>query len=146
MLGLRIVGGAVKEGKGGDVAVDRKDFGEEVGGVYQAGEEDKAEQVLVHPLLQPVETHVYRLGLLRADRRSRKTNSAFVIDKKKGRGLLGVAEVGECERELNQNLPTPKSCGILCLCHRRNHYWYTLAEGVEGGIVGSSVREWGGRV
>ena len=81
VLGVRIVVGAVKEGKGGDVAVDGKDFGEEVGGVDQAGEEDKAEQVLAHPLLQPVETHVYRLGLLRANRRSCKTDSAFVIDK-----------------------------------------------------------------
>jgi hypothetical protein len=71
------------------VAVDGKDFGEEIGGVDQAGEEEKAEKVLVRPLLQPVETHVYRLGLLRANRRSRKTDSAFVIDKKKGRRLLG---------------------------------------------------------
>ena len=78
--GLRVVGGAVKEGKGGYVAVDGKDFGEEVGGVDEAGEEDKAEKVLAHPLLQPVETHVYRLGLLRTNRRRRKTDSAFVID------------------------------------------------------------------
>ena len=78
---LRVVGGAVKEGnKGGYVAVDDKDLGEEVGGVDQAGEEDKAEKVLAHPLLQPVETHVYRLGLLRTNRRRRKTDSAFVID------------------------------------------------------------------
>ena len=74
---LRVVGGAVKEGKGDYVAVDVK---EEVGGVDEAGEEDKAEKVLAHPLLQPVETHVYRLGLLRTNRRSRKTDSAFVID------------------------------------------------------------------
>ena len=33
VLGLRIVGGIVKEGKGGDVAVDGKDLGEEVGWV-----------------------------------------------------------------------------------------------------------------
>ncbi len=46
------------------------------------------------------------IGLLRANRRSRKTDSAFVIDKKKGSGLLGVAKVGECERELSQHLPT----------------------------------------
>ena len=78
--GLRMIGGAVKEGKGGYVAVDGEDFGEEVGGVDQAGEEDKTEKVLAHPLLQPVETHVYRLGLLRANRRRRKTDSAFVID------------------------------------------------------------------
>jgi hypothetical protein len=77
---LRVVGGAVKEGKGGYVAVDGKDLGEEVGGVDEAGEEDKAEKVLAHPLLQPVETHVYRLGLLRTNRRRRKTDSAFVID------------------------------------------------------------------
>ncbi len=74
----------MKEGKGGyvAVAVDGKDFDEEIGGVDQAGEEDKAEKVLARALLQPVETHVYRLGLLRANRRSRKTDSAFVIDKK----------------------------------------------------------------
>ena len=35
--GLRVVGGAVKEGKGGYVAVDGKDLGEEVGGVDEAG-------------------------------------------------------------------------------------------------------------
>ncbi len=29
-------------------------FVEEIGGVDQAGEEDKAEKVLAHPLLQPV--------------------------------------------------------------------------------------------
>ena len=40
--GLRVVGGAVKEGKGGYVAVDGKDLGEEVGGVDEAGKEDKA--------------------------------------------------------------------------------------------------------
>ena len=85
VLGLRIVGSAMKEGKGGNVAIDREDFSEEIGGVDEAGEKDKAEKVLAHPLLQPVETHVYRLGLLRANRRSRKTDSAFVIDKKKGR-------------------------------------------------------------
>ena len=39
---LRVVGGAVKEGKGGYVAVDGKDLGEKVGGVDEAGEEDKA--------------------------------------------------------------------------------------------------------
>jgi hypothetical protein len=97
-----MVEGAVKEGEGGYVAVDGKNFGEEIGGFDQAGEEDKAEKVLAHPLLQPVETHVYRLGLLRANRGSCKTDSTFVIDKKKGRRLLGVAKVGECERELSQ--------------------------------------------
>ena len=145
VLGLRIVGGAMKERKGGNVAIDREDFREEIGGVDEAGEKDKAEKVLAHPLLQPVETHVYRLGLLRANRRSRKTDSAFVIDKKKGRRLLGVAKVGECERELSQHLPTTKSGGILRLCYRRNHYGYALAEGVEGCSVGSGGRHWVGR-
>ncbi len=128
------------------MAVDRReDYGEEVGGVDQAGEEGKAEKVLAYPLLQPVETHVYRLGLLRANQISCKTDdSAFVMDKKKGRGLLGVAKVGECERELSQHLPT--SGGILRLCHRRNHYGYALAEGVEGCIVGSGGRQWVVRV
>ena len=35
--GLRVVGDDVKEGKGGYVAVDGKDLGEEVGGVDEAG-------------------------------------------------------------------------------------------------------------
>ena len=78
--GLRIVGGAMKEGKGGNVAMYREDFSEEIGGVDEAGEENKAKTVLADPLLQPVETHVDRLGLLRANRRRRKTDSAFVID------------------------------------------------------------------
>ncbi len=80
-MGLGIVGGAMKEGKGGNVAIDREDFSEKIGGIDEAGEKDKAEKVLA----QPVETHVYRLGLLRVNQRSRKTDSAFVIDKKKGR-------------------------------------------------------------
>jgi hypothetical protein len=75
----------MKEGKGGNMAIDREGFSEEIGGVDEAGKKDKAEKVLARPLLQPVETHVYRLGLLQANRRSRKTDSAFVIDKKKGR-------------------------------------------------------------
>ena len=40
--GLRMIGSAVKEGKGGYVVVDGEDLGEEVGGVDEAGEEDKA--------------------------------------------------------------------------------------------------------
>ena len=59
---------------------------------------------------------------------------------------MGVAKVGEGERELSQHLPAPKSRGIFCLCHRRNHYRYALAEGVEGCIVGSGGRKWVGRV
>ncbi len=39
---LRMIGGVVKEGKGSYVAVDGKDLGEEVGGVDEAREEDKA--------------------------------------------------------------------------------------------------------
>ncbi len=102
--------------------------------------------MLAHPLLQPVETHVYRLGLLRANRGNRKTDSTFIIDKKKGRRLLGVAKVGECERELSQHLPTTKSGSILRLCHRRNHHGYALAEGVEECIVRSGGRGRGGWV
>jgi hypothetical protein len=126
----------MKEGKGGNVAIYREDFSEKIGGVDETGEKDKAEKVLAYPLLQPVETHVYRLGLLRANRGSRKTDSAFVIDKKKGRGLLGMAKVGECERELSQKVSTTKSGGILRLCHRRNHHGYALAVDMEGSVVG----------
>ena len=53
---------------------------------------------------------------------------------------MGVAKVGEGEGELNQHLPAPKRRGILRLCHRRNHYRYALAEGVEGCVVGSKGR------
>ena len=63
------------------MAVDGKDFGEEIGGVDEAGKEDKTEEKLAGPLPEPVETHVYRLGLLRRpNRRSRKTDGAFVVD------------------------------------------------------------------
>jgi hypothetical protein len=48
------VWGAVKEGEGSNVTVDRKDFGEEVSGVDKAGKEDKTEELLVWPLLEPV--------------------------------------------------------------------------------------------
>ena len=74
------VWGAVKEGEGSKVTVDGEDFGEEVGGVDEAGKEDKTEELLAGPLPEPVETHVYRLGLLRPNRRSRKTDGAFVVD------------------------------------------------------------------
>ncbi len=128
------------------MTVDGKDFGEEIGGVDWAGEEYKAEKVLAHPLLQPVETYVYRLGLRRTNPRSHKTDSAFVVDKNKGRRLLGVAKVGECERKLSHHLLTTKSGGRFRLCPRRYHYGYALAEGVEGCIMGSGERHWVGRV
>jgi hypothetical protein len=40
------------------VAVDKKDLGEKIGGVNQAGKEDKTDKLLRDPLLKPVETHV----------------------------------------------------------------------------------------
>ncbi len=43
--GLRIVGGAVKEGEGGNVTVYREDFGKEVGRVDEAGDKYKAEKI-----------------------------------------------------------------------------------------------------
>ncbi len=49
---------------------------------------------------------------------------------------MGVAKVGEGERELNQHLPTAKSGRIFRFCHRRNHHGYALAESVEGSVVG----------
>ena len=49
---------------------------------------------------------------------------------------MGVAKVGEGERELDQHLATSKSCSILRLCHRRDHHGYALAEGMERGVVG----------
>jgi hypothetical protein len=72
--------GAVKEGEGSNVTVDGKNFGEEVGGVDKAGEEDKTNELLAVPLLASVKTHVNRLGLLWPNRRSRKTDRAFVVD------------------------------------------------------------------
>ena len=49
---------------------------------------------------------------------------------------MGVAKVGEGERELDQHLSTTKSGGILRLCHRRYHHGYALAEGMERDVVG----------
>ena len=40
------------------MTVYREDLGKEVGRVDEAREEYKAEEVLVYPLLQPIETHV----------------------------------------------------------------------------------------
>ncbi len=37
--------------------VDGEGFGEEVGGVDEAGKEDKTEELLAGPLPEPVETH-----------------------------------------------------------------------------------------
>jgi hypothetical protein len=53
---MKVCGGGRKDGLGDYVAVDVKvkDFGKEVSGVDQAGEEDKAEKVLAFPLLQLV--------------------------------------------------------------------------------------------
>jgi hypothetical protein len=48
------VWGAVKEGEGSNVTVHGKDFGEEVGGVDEAGKENKTEEMLACPLLEPV--------------------------------------------------------------------------------------------
>ena len=80
----------MKEGKGGNVAIDREDFSEEIGGVDEAGEEDKAEKVLANPLLQPVETHVYRLGLLRANRRMKPQDQSHIrCQQKEGEGTVG---------------------------------------------------------
>ncbi len=42
-----------------EVTVDGEDCGEEVGGVDEAGKEDKTEELLAGPLLESVETHVY---------------------------------------------------------------------------------------
>ena len=62
------------------MTVYREDLGKEIGRVDEAGEEYKAEEVLAYSLLQPIETHVDGLGLLWANRRSRKANRAFVVD------------------------------------------------------------------
>jgi hypothetical protein len=118
------------------VAVDGEDFGKNVSRVNKARDKNKAEELLAGPLLKPIETHVYRLRLLRSHRRSRKTDGTFVIDDEERGFLLGVAKVGERERELSQHLPTAKSGRILRFCHRRNHHGYTLAESVEGSVVG----------
>ena len=62
------------------MTVDGEDFGKEISRVNKAGKEDKTEELLAGPLPEPIETHVYRLGLLWPNRRSRKTDGAFVVD------------------------------------------------------------------
>jgi hypothetical protein len=71
-------------GEGSKVTVDGEDFGEEVGGVDEAGKEDKTEELLAGSLLEPVETHVYRFGLLRPNRRSRRTDGALSTNRRMG--------------------------------------------------------------
>ncbi len=44
----------MKEGEGSNVTVYGKDFGEEVGGVDEAGKENKTEDMLACPLLESV--------------------------------------------------------------------------------------------
>ncbi len=63
------------------MAVDGEDFGEKVGGVNEAGKEDKTEELLRGSLFKPVETHVDEIGLLRPNRRSCKTNRTLFVDK-----------------------------------------------------------------
>ncbi len=75
------------------MAVEGKNFGEEVGGVNKAGKEGKTEELLANPLLEPIEPHVDRLGLLRLNRRSRKTDHTLVVHKEERVQLLGVAKV-----------------------------------------------------
>ncbi len=53
MWGLRAIGSVVKERECCYVAVDGKGFGEEVGGIDEAGKEDKTEELLARPLLHP---------------------------------------------------------------------------------------------
>jgi hypothetical protein len=52
------VWGAVKEGESSKVTVDGEDFSEEVGGVDETRKEDKTEEKLAGPLLEPVETRL----------------------------------------------------------------------------------------
>ncbi len=44
----------MKEGEGSKVTVYGEDFGKEIGGVDEAGKENKTEEMLVCPLLEPV--------------------------------------------------------------------------------------------
>ncbi len=118
------------------MAVDGEDFGKKASRVNNARDKDKTEELLAGPLLKPMETHVYRLRLLRSHRKSRNTDDTFVIDEEERGCLLGVAKVGEGERELNQHLPTAKSGRILRFCHRRNHHGYALAKIEERSVVG----------
>jgi hypothetical protein len=71
-----------------------EDFGKAVRRVNETRYKDKVEELLAGPLLEPIETHVYRLGLLQSHRRSRKTDGTFVIDEEERECLLVVAKVG----------------------------------------------------
>ncbi len=52
--GLMVIGGAVKERECCYVAVDGKEFVEEIGGIDEAGKDDKTKELLARPLLHPV--------------------------------------------------------------------------------------------
>ncbi len=85
------------------MSVDGKDFSKEVSRVNETRYKDKAEELgiktrrkncwpALSSLLKPIETHVYRLGLLRSHRISLKTDGTFVIDEEERGYLLGVAK------------------------------------------------------
>jgi hypothetical protein len=91
------------------VAVDGKNFSEEVGGVDEAGKEDKTEEKLAGPLLEPVETHVDRLGLLRPNRRSRKTNGHSLSTSRRGGDCWGCPRLVRVSVNSTNTCPPPKA-------------------------------------
>ncbi len=130
-----IIGSAVKEGGDFNVAVDGKDFSEEVGGVDEAGEKDKAEEFwlalsFIQSRHMPIDLDFF--GLTGEVARP----IAHSLSTKRRGGVT----VGGGQSELDQHLPTAKSGGIFHLRHRRNHHGYALAEGMEGSIVGDGRR------
>ena len=97
------------------MAVDKQDFGEEIGWVDEARKEDKTEKVLTGPLDACRSTWLDFFGLL-------------------------VTEVAA--RPIAHSLSTKRRGGdcwgggsILRLCHRRYHHGYALAEDMERGVV-----------
>ncbi len=73
------VWGAVKEGEGSKVTVDGEDFGEEVGGVDEAGKTRRMKSWLALSLSQSRRMSI-DLDFFGLNRRSRKTDGAFVVD------------------------------------------------------------------
>ncbi len=122
----------MKEGEGSKVTVDGEDFGEEVGGVDEAGKEDKTVELLAGPLLEPVETHVYRLGLLQPNRRSRKTDGAFVSTNRRGGDCWGWPRLVRVSVSSTNTCPPPKATAYSA----SYHHGYALAVGMEGSVVG----------
>ncbi len=102
-MGIGDSRGSVKEGEGGNVTVYREDFGKEVGWVDEAGDKYKAEKILAYPLLQPIETHVDRLG------RTEEVTAHSLSTNRRGGDCWGWPRLVRVSESSANTCPPPKA-------------------------------------